>query len=210
LLKGPLALTEHEDSLFRLPGTGGLFAPVPHPRAARRAIPPEERAALSERIRAHALGLPEIERARTVAAYVSVGSEVDTSLLLRALLVAKKRVAVPATLGPRLQFVRLDHPWALVPGPHKVPEPRQPWSEVDGESIDVLFVPGLAFTRAGARLGNGGGHFDRFLAEHPTPLRVALAFGAQLVDALPTEEHDQGVDVLVTEEGRIRIGRAAT
>lgn len=179
-------------------------------RAARRALSPAAREEASARIREHALSLPELSRARRVGCYVSVGTEVDTRILLRALLVANKVVAVPVTLGDRLQFVRLDHPWALVEGgAHGIPEPRQPWTEVDGESMDVLFVPGLLFGRDGSRLGMGGGHFDRFLHAHPTPLRVGLAFSSQLVDAIPLETHDEAMDVLITETGRVRIGRPA-
>lgn len=178
-------------------------------RATRRALSPEERAERAKRILEHALALPELARARVVGCYVSVGSEVDTSLLLRALLVKGVLVAVPATTGPEMRFVRLDHPWALVPGGHDIPEPRQPWTHVDGERLEVLFVPGLLFGRDGSRLGNGAGHFDRFLAQHPTPLRVGLAYREQVVDALVTEPHDQGMDVLVTDEGRVRIGRPA-
>lgn len=178
-------------------------------RAARRAIAPEERLEKAARIREHALALPELERARTVGCYVSVGTEVDTTLLLRALLLREKRVAVPVMDGDRMQFVRLQHPWALVPGPRNVPVPRQPWEEISGDQLDVVFVPGLRFGRDGTRLGQGGGHFDRFLRQNVNPLRVGLAFGEQLVDSVPSEAHDEGMDVLVTESGRIRIGRPA-
>lgn len=176
-------------------------------RAARRAILPEVRQRKSERVREHALALPELARARAVGCYVSVGSEVDTSLLLRALLAKGVLVAVPVVDGERLRFVRLDHPWTFVEGAHRVPEPRQPWTVIDGEQLDVVCVPGLRFGRDGSRLGSGGGHFDRFLAAHPTPLRVGLAFAEQVVDTVPTEGHDQGMDALVTDEGRQRIGR---
>lgn len=178
-------------------------------RARRRALPQQERAARSERIREHALALPELERARVVGCYVSVGTEVETGRLLRALLVRGALVAVPVTVEEEMRFVRLDHPWALAPGAHGIPEPRQPWTQVDGERLEIVFVPGVLFGRDGSRLGNGRGHFDRFFAAHPTPLRVGLAFGEQVVDAIPTEPHDQALDVLVTEEGRMRIGRPA-
>lgn len=179
-------------------------------RAARKAIPPEVRAAKSARIAEHALALPELSRAKRVGCYASFGSEVDTAPILRALLAKGVFVAVPATVGEHIRFARLQHPWAIVPGPHKAPEPRQPWSEVDGESLEVVLIPGLRFGRDGSRLGMGGGHFDRFLHDHPTPLRVGLAFSEQVADAVATEEHDEGVDVLITEDGRQRIGRKAT
>lgn len=178
-------------------------------RASRSALAPEERLEKAARIREHALALPELERARTVGCYVSVGSEVDTALLLRALLVKEKRVAVPVEVDGAIRFVRLQHPWTLVPGPRGVPVPRQPWEDVSGDELDVVFVPGLLFGRDGSRLGQGGGHFDRFLHDHVNALRVALAFSEQVVDAIPAEAHDEGMDVLVTENGRIRIGRPA-
>lgn len=179
-------------------------------RLVRRRIDPAERAARSERIVERVLALPEVRGARTMGAYASAGSEVETTLLLRGLLAKGVRVAVPVTDGDALRFVRLQHPWALVPGPRNVPVPRQPWEEVAGDELDVVVVPGLRFGRDGSRLGQGGGHFDRFLAQHAGPRRVALAFAAQVVDALSVEPHDQGMDVLVTEDEVLRFPRAGT
>lgn len=153
------------------------------------------------------LGLPEVRDARTVGAYASAGSEVETTVLLRSLLAKGARVAVPVTEGDHLRFVRLQHPWALVPGPRGVPVPRQPWEDVGGPELDVVVVPGLRFGRDGSRLGQGGGHFDRFLEAHPGPRRVGLAFDVQVVDALATEPHDQGMDVVVTESAVLRAPR---
>jgi 5-formyltetrahydrofolate cyclo-ligase len=176
-------------------------------RAIRRAIPAAERDERDARIREQALALPELARARVVGCYVSVGSEVGTTLLLRALLAKGIVVAVPVTEGDHLRFVRLDHPWALAPGAHGIPEPREPRTDVPGEDLEVVLVPGLRFGRDGSRLGNGRGHFDRFLAEHPKAKRVALAFREQVVDSVATEAHDQPMDVIVTEDGRVRTGR---
>ena len=67
-------------------------------------------------------------------------------------------------------------------------------------SLDVIVVPGVAFDRSGARLGRGGGYYDGFLAGLPgsRPVRVALAFDAQIVEGVPMEAHDQRVHVIVT------------
>lgn len=179
-------------------------------RAARRALPPEAREAASERIAEHALALPELAKGPAVGCYASTGSEVATTLLLRGMLAKGLRVAVPVLVGDAMRFVRLQHPWALVPGARNIPEPRQPWDEFDDDTLGVVFVPGLQFGRDGSRLGQGGGFFDRFLAEHPGATRVGLAFDAQMVDRVEAvEPHDQGMDVVVTETGRIRIGRKA-
>lgn len=74
----------------------------------------------------------------------------------------------------------------------------QPASDVDILVPEVLFVPVVGFTATGARLGQGGGHYDRWLAEHPPVLAVGLAWDAQLCDALPTEPHDIALDAVVT------------
>jgi 5-formyltetrahydrofolate cyclo-ligase len=63
---------------------------------------------------------------------------------------------------------------------------------------DVLFVPLVGFTPDLARLGQGGGHYDRWLAEHPPALAVGLAWDAQACERLPTEPHDKPLDAVVT------------
>lgn len=155
------------------------------------------------------LEVPQVASARVVGCYVSVGSEVDTRLLLRALLARGVVVAVPVTHADGLAFYRLEHPWSLEPGAHGIPEPREPRTLIHGDEMDAIIVPGLRFGRDGSRLGNGGGHFDRYLAAHAKPLRIALAFSEQMVDSVYTESHDEGMDILVTEEGRSRVGRPA-
>jgi 5-formyltetrahydrofolate cyclo-ligase len=70
---------------------------------------------------------------------------------------------------------------------------------IDPPALDVVVVPGLAFTEGGDRLGHGGGHFDRFLPRlRPDCLVVGVAFHEQLVAELPTADHDARVDVVVT------------
>ena len=63
---------------------------------------------------------------------------------------------------------------------------------------EILFVPLVGFTPTLARLGQGGGHYDRWLAEHPPLLAIGLAWDAQACDALPTEPHDVPLDAVVT------------
>jgi 5-formyltetrahydrofolate cyclo-ligase len=71
--------------------------------------------------------------------------------------------------------------------------------DVDPALLDVVVVPGLAFTPDGRRLGQGGGHFDRFLARlRADCVRIGVAFDEQLVADLPTSSHDIAVDVVIT------------
>lgn len=75
---------------------------------------------------------------------------------------------------------------------------RQPSTKAALLTPDVLFVPLIGFTASGDRLGQGGGHYDRWLAEHPGCMAIGLAWDAQLCDALPTEPHDVVLDAVVT------------
>ena len=74
---------------------------------------------------------------------------------------------------------------------------------VDPQLADLVVVPGVAFTAEGARLGMGGGYYDRFLAEQEGA-RVGLAYEMQIVAALPGSTHDQAMDWIVTELRVIR------
>lgn len=84
---------------------------------------------------------------------------------------------------------------------------------IPSEGVEIiprlLIVPLVAFTRAGARLGYGGGFYDRTLellrASAPT-LAVGFAYAAQVTDALPVEPTDQPLDLIVTEREVIELG----
>lgn len=114
------------------------------------------------------------------------------------------RYALPriTTLEPRLECRAFsDRRADLIPGAFGIDEPDPgrcpliPFAE-----LDLVIVPGLAFTPAGERLGRGGGFYDRLLS-HPDVCarRIGVCFDCQVVDSLPVESHDEGVDVVVTE-----------
>ncbi len=74
----------------------------------------------------------------------------------------------------------------------------QPFADAPALEPGVLFVPLLGFTAAGARLGQGGGHYDRWLAANPAVTAVGLAWDCQLVEELPLEPHDVPLAAIVT------------
>jgi 5-formyltetrahydrofolate cyclo-ligase len=90
--------------------------------------------------------------------------------------------------------------WCVERGKRVVVPEEQP----DPSVVDVVIVPGVAFTPDGARLGQGGGWYDRFLAAvRPDCTSIGVGFDAQVVDVLPTEPHDVPLDGVVTESGAI-------
>ena len=74
----------------------------------------------------------------------------------------------------------------------------QPLAEADAVVPQVLFVPLLGFTENGVRLGQGGGHYDRWLAVHSGVRAIGLAWDVQRVAALPVESHDHPLLAVVT------------
>ena len=80
-----------------------------------------------------------------------------------------------------------------------------PEAEPDPAILDVVVVPGVAFTRDGHRLGQGGGWYDRFLPRLPERCTtIGVCFAEQVVDEVPVEDHDVAVDVVVSDAGRVR------
>lgn len=74
----------------------------------------------------------------------------------------------------------------------------QPTADAEEVTPDVIFVPLLAFTPRGERLGQGGGHYDRWLEDNPLALPIGLAWDSQLVESLPIESHDRLLRAIVT------------
>lgn len=103
----------------------------------------------------------------------------------------------PADDAP-MEFRKFTDPHAgsdLEDGPFGIPQPRSAAASV---LPDILFIPLVGFTADLERLGQGGGHYDRWLAEHPGRIAIGLAWDVQLVDKLPTEPHDILLDGVVT------------
>ena len=158
-----------------------------------------------------ALELPELAHARTVAAYVSVGSEPGTLALLDALRARGVRVLLPALLPDN------DLDWGLYTGEASLTRVQHGGKmalfEPSGERLgpdavtgaDVVLLPGLAVDARGMRLGRGGGSYDRVLArleracEHPA--LVVLLYDPEVVDHVPEEAHDRPVHAVVTPSG---------
>lgn len=155
-----------------------------------------ERSAAIERL---LLALERIDRAASVFVYVSCGSEVRTHGLISALLGRGKTVCVPRVLAEpgvmQPTTIRSMDDFAAGRLGLLEPQTREPFDKTP----DVTIVPGLAFTRSGQRLGQGGGYYDRYLAQHPGTHTLGVCFCEQLAESLPSETHDRSVDRVVAE-----------
>ncbi len=172
-------------------------------RAALRRMPDAERRRAGATARERIVDLVDRSQARTVLAYLSDGLEVDLDPTIELLLDRGCTVAVPVVLEARGRMVparitSLD-PSAFARDRYDLRSPHLPLSLVDPATLDLILVPGVAFTTAGHRLGRGGGYYDRLLADLPGRVRrVGVCHAGQVVTSVPVEPHDAGVDDLVS------------
>ena len=158
----------------------------------------------SSTITARLLALPAFQAAELVAAYASFGSEFNTSQFLAAALAAGKELVLPR-INRALRILELrrvsDLNGDLVAGVWGIREPAARCTIIDPKLVDFMLVPGVAFSPSCARLGYGGGFYDRLLASLDSrTVRIAAAFQLQIVAQLPEAPHDQRVSAVVTEE----------
>ncbi|MEV7613925.1 5-formyltetrahydrofolate cyclo-ligase [Streptomyces sp. NPDC089799] len=179
--------------------------------AARRALSPGAAGTAARALAGKALELPELAGARTVAAYVSVGTEPGTRDLLDGLRRAGKQVLLPVLLPDNdLDWAAYEGPGSLVeaahPGKMRLLEPAGP--RLGPEAVtgaDAVLLPGLAVDGRGMRLGRGGGSYDRVLARLEKagahPALVVLLYDNEVVARVPEEPHDHPVQAVATPSG---------
>ena len=185
-------------------------------RRALKATDAEYRADASAAICSRVLGTEEYINAQTVFAYFSVGTEVDTAPIIRAMQRDGKRVCLPRCLdinedgsrtgeGPNMEAREVRDLADLVEGAYGIPEPVDSDPYVAPEEIDLILLPCLACDTSCRRIGHGAGYYDWYLSRAREDCRtLAVCYEAVLAEDLPVEEHDMPVDAVVTEDAVYR------
>jgi len=153
---------------------------------------------MSARICEKLIAMPEYRAAKRIFCYHSLPMEVQTGGLIREMLREGKELYLPVTRGNVITAVRLTDPERMHRGAFRVMEPDGD-EAIDPSGLDMILTPGLAFDRAGGRIGYGAGCFDRFLPKC-RGLIVGLSFEMQLVDQVPMEKHDVHMHMVVSEK----------
>lgn len=175
---------------------------------ARGRLPLAEIASRAQAVSDLLLSTPEVRRAATVAAYVSVGREPGTGILLDALSAAGKRLILPLLQPDNdLDWATYTGADALVSARRGLLEPVSPPLGLDAvATADVVIVPGLAVDRTGLRLGRGGGSYDRALGRVPVGTFTCVVLNDdEVLDAVPAAPHDRRVTAAVTEQRLFRF-----
>lgn len=148
--------------------------------------------------------LPEYRSASVLFCYVSVGREPDTRRLIKRALAEGKRVGVPLCTGKgRMEAREITGFEDLEAGAYGIPAPKASCPCLDPGEIQLAVLPCVTCSHMGARLGHGGGYYDRYLALLNCPA-VCLCREALIREEIPLELHDRPVSAVITEKGVFR------
>lgn len=163
-----------------------------------KAIPREQKQAMDQALTDQFLKHPFYQEAKVIATYLSFPHEFQTQELIEQALRDGKKVLIPKTYPKgRMDFVVYD-PQQLVKTSFGLLEPQGDLEVVDASQIDLIHVPGLAFTMEGYRIGYGGGYYDRYL-EQFTGHTLSTVYPCQIRDFSP-ENHDIPVQEVLIDE----------
>lgn len=166
-----------------------------------KALSQEQKQAMDRVLTERFLQHPFYQEAKTIATYLSFPHEFQTQALIERVLKDGKKVLIPKTYPKgRMEFV-VYNPQQLVKTSFGLLEPQGDLEVVDPSQIDLIHVPGLAFTREGYRIGYGGGYYDRYL-EHFAGHTMSTIYPCQ-VQEFNSENHDIPVQEVLIYEGNL-------
>ncbi|QXE17510.1 5-formyltetrahydrofolate cyclo-ligase [Clostridium sp. 001] len=144
----------------------------------------------------------EYNKANIIFIFVSYGSEVDTHRIIKKALEQGKNICVPKVISKEdgMVAVRIHDFNELKSGAYGILEPEDTKFKVEEASIDLCYIPGVAFDKRGGRVGYGGGYYDRFFKKlRENSKKIALAYRFQVLDEVPMEKHDMFIDGIISD-----------
>lgn len=173
----------------------------------RRALSIEYRQQASRKMQAELTRLPCYQAAEYIMLYMAMQDEVQLDELIAMVLKNGKKAVIPLVTGAGLmEAVELSDMADLVPDKYGIKTVSEEKRRlIAPDKIDLIIVPGVAFDKAGHRLGMGGGFYDRFMLRASRAVRAALAYDCQLLVSVPAEVHDLTVDYIITEKQIIAL-----
>lgn len=173
----------------------------------RSQLAPAERERMSREAAGKLLDFSPLVRQKAIFLFSSYGDEIDTRPLIQQAMQRGQEVWLPLTVADEKRIVPYvyEKDSMLRQGVYGIWEPDPTRSKkADVSRLGAVILPGVAFDANGGRLGYGGGYYDRFLAQLThKPLLIGYGFSMQMVEHVPTEQHDQKLDFLVIESGVI-------
>lgn len=166
-----------------------------------KSIPQKQKMAMDQALTERFLNHPFYKEAKVIATYLSFSHEFQTQGLIDQALKDGKKVLIPKTYPKgRMEFV-VYNPQQLKKTSFGLLEPQGDLEVVDTSRIDLIHVPGLAFTTEGYRIGYGGGYYDRYL-ENFAGQTMSTIYPCQIQN-FNSEDHDIPVQEVLIYEGNL-------
>lgn len=143
--------------------------------------------------------LPLYLDARDICIYMPIRNEVNLTYIIKAARAAGKRIWLPKVTDNEMDFYPYDEKTRLTEGAYHIPEPDSDVKLLPDEHTLVI-MPGAVFDKRHNRIGYGGGYYDRYLVRNPLCSKIAVCYEFQIVDDIPSEEHDVKPELIVTEK----------
>lgn len=173
-------------------------------------IPSELKQLQSETVTSLLKTLPEYQKSSRISVYLNMDDEIRTHPIVEHIFQSGKMCFIPRYSKTDMVMVHLKSMEDLKSLPKTNWNILQPLETDQREDaletggLDLVIVPGLAFSKTGDRMGRGKGYYDRFLsicrAKNKNLFTVALAFKEQIVENIPTEPHDTKIDLVLFPE----------
>lgn len=176
--------------------------------AQRTAFSKEQVQSSSELIARYILDSAAYQKAQVILGYLAFGRELSVDIILEQALKDGKLVTVPQIISnTEFEAVRLKSMDGFVLDRYGIRSVAEPCELVAPELINLILVPGVAFSFAGARLGMGAGYYDRFLRRANRAATIGVAYGELLTENLPMDKYDIYMQTIVTEQGLRSCGK---
>lgn len=176
----------------------------------RKLLPEQAIIEKSNEIAKKLIKFDKYQQSEKIMLYISTKSEVQTMGIINYSLNANKNTFIPFINKEKHDIIpslMKDYQTEIAPGSLGIYQPKKEFIRLfPAKILDLVIVPGIAFTEQGHRLGRGGGYYDRFLKKlSKSSYIIALAFEIQIINEIPLEKNDVPVDCIITEERIIQI-----
>ena len=177
----------------------------------RRSLSLKEVLQNSRKIKTKLFDMKDFKLASTILFYISYNNEVYTHDMIKNQLKKQKIIVVPKVNMKSMNLIlsKLENWDDLIPGAYNILEPKfKKIKEICLDSIDLIIVPGVGFDEKGHRIGHGKGFYDKLLKNSKKTTHIGLCFECQIINNVPTENHDIPVDKIVTEKRIINCNKS--
>lgn len=174
----------------------------------RNSIPSEKRIQKSKKALKNLLSSNLEIKNKNILLFMTMGTEIDTGDFFEELSKIAKKIYIPRVDIKRnfMDICEYDKEAKLEISNYKVPEPSKNTKAEDAKKIDIILLPGLGFTNSGARIGYGGGFYDKFIETTRKDCKlIGLCFKEQIVDEIPLEEFDARLHYILSDDSLQKV-----